>query len=136
MHSGTATSRWMAYGAIAAGGAGAALALAGIDTPLRGPLVLLVLAGTPAAVAASWLTSLDIFARIIVASAVAITLNALVAEAMVALGAWSPRTGLVALLLICAVGSALRLKSVRDLLHLLPAGPVRRTAPNGEFADR
>jgi len=136
MHSGTATSRWRAYGAIAAGGVGAALALAGTDTPLRGPLVLLVLAVTPAAVAASWLKSLDIFARIIVASAVAITLNALVAETMVALGAWSPRTGLVALLLICAVGSALRLKSVRGLIHLLPAGPVRRTAPNAKFADR
>jgi hypothetical protein len=106
MYSGLAVSRWIAYGAIAAGSAGAVLALAGLGTPLRGPLVLLFLAGAPAAVAASWLRSLDIFAKVVVACAAAIVLNALVAETLLALGAWSPRMGLVAVLLICAVGGA------------------------------
>ena len=106
MYSGLAVSRWIAYGAIAAGSAGAVLALAGLGTPLRGPLVLLFLAGAPAAVAASWLRSLDIFAKVVVACAAAIVLIALVAETLLALGAWSPRMGLVAVLLICAVGAA------------------------------
>jgi hypothetical protein len=40
-----AFTRCLAYGAIAAGGAGAVLALADVETPLRGPLALLALAG-------------------------------------------------------------------------------------------
>jgi len=116
MNSGPAVSRWLGCGVIAAATAGVVLALADVDTPLRGPLVLLALAGAPAAVVAAWLQSLDMLARIVVACAVAVALDALVAEAMLALGTWSPGMGLVAILLICAVGGVLRMKPARGAL--------------------
>jgi hypothetical protein len=127
MNPSRASSRWLARGVIAAGSVGAVLALAEVDTPLRGPLVLLSLAGAPAAVVASWLTSLDIFARAIVACAAAIVLNALVAEIMLALGIWSPGTGLIAVLLICAAGRAPQVAPVRDVIS-------RRRAPRPAHA--
>jgi hypothetical protein len=116
MNSGSASSRWLACGAIAAASGGVVLALADVDTPLRGPLILLSLAAAPAVVVAAWLKSLDMFARIVVACAAAIALNALVAETMLALGTWSPRACLVAVLLVCAAGSVLRSRPVRDAL--------------------
>jgi hypothetical protein len=108
------------------------LALGDIDTPLRGPLVLIAMAGVPVLAAASWLPSLDIFARIIAACAAAIALNALVSETMLALGAWSPAIALVTVLLICAAGSALRLGPVRGVLHLAPLGPGQARVTESE----
>jgi hypothetical protein len=127
MNSSLASSRWLACGVIAAGSAGVVLALADVNTPLRGPLVLLSMAAAPAAVVVSWLRSLDLFARIVVACCAAITVNALVAEIMLALGSWSPRRGLIAVLLICAVGGALQLGPVRDALisHRRGARPAQ-----------
>jgi hypothetical protein len=116
MNSSPAFSGWVACGVIAAGSAAVVLTLADIDTPVRGPVVFLFLAGAPVAVIAGWMESLDIFARIVVACAAAIALNALVAGTMLELGTWSPRMGLVAVLLICALGSVLRLRPVRDAL--------------------
>ena len=131
MNAGPAISRCIACGVIAAGSAGVVLALADIHTPLRGPLVLLSLTAAPAAVVARWLQSLDVFARIVVACAAAIVLNALVAETMLALGAWSPRMGLVAVLLICAAGSAFQVKPVRDALisHWRALRPAQIAGP-------
>jgi len=116
MISGSASCRWLVCGAIAAASGGVVLALADVDTPLRAPLVLLSLAAAPAVAVAAWLESLDMFARIVVACAAAIALNALVAETMLALGIWSLRTCLVAVLLVCAIGSVLRSRPVRDAL--------------------
>jgi hypothetical protein len=116
MNSSPASSRWLALGAVAAASGGVVLALADINTPVRVPLILLSLAAAPAVVVAAWLKSLDMFARIVVAGTAAIALNALVAETMLALGTWSPRTCLVAVLLVCAVGSVLQAGPVRDAL--------------------
>jgi len=116
MISGSASCRWLVCGAIAAASGGVVLALADVETPLRAPLILLSLAAAPAVVVAAWLKSLDMFARIVVACAAAIALNALVAESMLAMGIWSPRACLVAVLLVCAAGSVLRARPVRDAL--------------------
>jgi hypothetical protein len=124
-----AFTRCLAYGAIAAGGAGVVLALADVETPLRDPLALLALAGVPAVVITGWLESLDIFSRIVVAAAAAIALNALIAESMLELGTWSPRIVLVTVLLICAVGRVLQSGAVRDALI------AHRWAPRSAQAD-
>jgi hypothetical protein len=81
---------------LAAGCAGAIFALAGLNVAVRGPLVLLFLVAAPALAIAGWLRGLDRAGRIIVALTSAIVLNALVAETMLAAGAWSPRAGLIA----------------------------------------
>lgn len=120
MKSSPAISRFIACGVIAAGSAGVVLALADADIPLRGPLTLLSLAGAPLAVFATWLQSLDAFARAVVACTAALALHAFVAETTLALGTWSPRMGLVAILLICAAGSAFQLRPVRDALTSHP----------------
>lgn len=99
--------RYLWGGVIGAGSVGAILALAGINTAIRGPLVVLFLVAAPALAVASVLRSLDVGARIVVAVTAAIVINVLVAESMLASGLWSPRAGLVAIALISAVTGAI-----------------------------
>ncbi len=108
MRSGTGLHRWLAGGAIAAGLAGAVLAVAGISTPLRVPLVLIFLAAVPALAVASLLPGLDGLAKVVAAGTAAIVIDMGVAEVQVAAGTWSPRMGLVAVALISVMLAACR----------------------------
>ncbi len=108
MRSGDGLTRWLAGGVIAAGTAGAILALADVETPLRVPLVLIFLAGVPALAVASLLGGVDAYARLVVAGSAAIVVNIVVAEAMILSGTWSARTGLVAVALVSATIAACR----------------------------
>lgn len=102
MRSGHGLTRWVSGGIIAAGTAGVILALAGIETPLRVPLVLVFLAGVPALAVASLLGGIGPYAQVVVAGSAAIVIDILVAESMILSGTWSPRTGLVAVALVSA----------------------------------
>jgi hypothetical protein len=88
---------------IAAGAAGAVLAYTGVHTPARAPLVLLFLVVAPALAVASTLSGFDSLARVVVAGTAAIVIDALIAEVMIASGAWSLRTGIVAVALASAM---------------------------------
>ena len=108
MRSGHRLTRWVAGGVIATGTAGAILALADIETPLRVPLALIFLAGGPALAVASLLGGIDAYARLVVAGSAAIVINIIVAEAMILSGTWSARTGLVAVALVSVMIAACR----------------------------
>ena len=110
---------------LTAGGAGTILALTGVSTSIRGPLVLLFLVAAPAMAVAGLLPSLDRPARGIVAVTAAIAVNVLVAEAMLAAGAWSPRAGLLAIAIISLLIGLVGLRARRG--RLVPA-PVSRPA--------
>lgn len=110
MKSGHRMSSWITGGAITAGTAGAVLAFAGIDTPVRLPLVLLFLAAAPAIAVASLLPGLDPFGRVVVAGAAALVINVGVAAAMLVAGSWSPRAGLVIVAVISIMLAAIRLR--------------------------
>lgn len=86
--------------AVGAGGVGAALTLAGVDTPPRAPLTLLFLAMAPASALACALRGLDGAARAVLAGAGALALDLLIAQTMLALHLWSVRGG------VSAVGAA------------------------------
>jgi hypothetical protein len=86
-----------------AGLTGAVLTLAGVRSPVTGPLTLLFLLFTPAACVALLLTALEPLARIVVAGAAALVLAASVAEVMLVASAWSPRGGVVAVGVVCAM---------------------------------
>jgi hypothetical protein len=108
MRSSQSAQRWLIIGVLAAGAAGAALAIAGADTPARVPLVLLYLAAVPALAVASLLGGLDRLATVVIAGTSAIIINFGVAEAMIGIGSWSPRAGVIAVglasVLIAVVG--------------------------------
>ena len=99
---------WLAGGAVAVGLAGAVLALAGISTPLRVPLILIFLAAVPALAVARLLPGLDGLAKLVVAGTAAIVIDMGVAEVQLATGTWSPRIGLVAVALISVMLAACR----------------------------
>jgi hypothetical protein len=86
----------------AAGLTGAALTLAGVTTPVTGPLTLLFVLFTPALCVALLLPGLDLLARAIVAGAASVVLAASVAEIMLVTSGWSPRGGLIAVIIACA----------------------------------
>jgi hypothetical protein len=88
---------------IGAGLCGAGLALAEVSSPLRSPLVLLFLATAPLLGVFGLLRGLDIFGRIFVAGAAMVVINVGVPETMLAANRWSPRGGLVAIIVISAV---------------------------------
>ena len=91
------------------------LALADASSPLRTPLVMLFLAAAPAMAIAGLLRSLDTFARIFTACAAMVVINVLVAETMLAAGAWSPDGGLIAVVVITALAGAVQLPPVRSM---------------------
>jgi hypothetical protein len=87
---------------VLAGLTGAALTLAGVESPATGPLTLLFVLFTPALCVAMLLTGLDLLARAIVAGAASVSLAASVAEIMLVTSSWSPRGGLIAVMVACA----------------------------------
>jgi hypothetical protein len=87
---------------VAAGLAGAGLTLAGVRSPLTGPLTLLFVLFTPALCVALLLPGLDPLARWIVAGTASVVLAASTAEVMLVTAGWSPRGGVAATCLICA----------------------------------
>ena len=105
--------RWLACAVIMAGMTGVGLALADASTPLRTPLVLLFLGAVPTMAVAGLLRGLDRFARIFAACAATVVVNVLVAETMLAAGAWSPDGGLVVIVVITALIGAAQLPPVR-----------------------
>lgn|ERR1022692_185661 len=109
MRSGHRTPRWLVGGTIAAGTSGAILAFAGVQTPVRVPLVLLSLIAMPAVAVAELLPSLDPLARVVVTGSAAVVINVAVAAGLLVAGAWSPTTGLAAVLLISACMAMVRL---------------------------
>jgi hypothetical protein len=112
--------RALACAVVVAGLAGVGLALADSGSPLRSPLVLLFLVTAPAMAVAGLLPGLDVAARVFVSCVAMIVINACVAETMLAAGAWSPRTGLVAVVVIAAVLWAVQLPVSRGWLRRYP----------------
>jgi hypothetical protein len=104
--------RWLIIGVLVAGAVGAALAIAGVATPVRAPLVLIFLAAAPALAVTSLLGRLDRFGKIVIAGIAAIVVNFAVAETMIASGAWSPAAGVAAVgavsVLMVASGALVR----------------------------
>ncbi|WP_222109049.1 hypothetical protein [Streptomyces cupreus] len=86
----------LAGAATAVGAAGALLALADSDSPLRGPLTLFFLLATPAAAIAAALRGLDPFGRTLASLAGAVVVDMLVAQGMLATHQWSATGGIVA----------------------------------------
>lgn len=96
-----------------------AVVLATVPT-VPAALVTAFLLGAPAlAVGLSWRT-VDALPRAVVAVAASLTLNGLVAETMLAIGAWSPPAGIV----VVGIGAALVVLGI----ELAPGRP----APRGE----
>lgn len=118
-------TRWLITGVLAAGAVGAALAIAGVSTPARLPLVLLFLAAVPSFAVASFLGGLDRLAAVVIAGTSAIVINFGVAEAMVGTANWSPRAG------VLAVGVVSALIAVIGAVVARVAGsrPSRASAP-------
>ncbi|WP_328539594.1 hypothetical protein [Streptomyces sp. NBC_00344] len=101
----------LAGAALTVSGAGAALALSDLASPLRAPFTLFFLFVAPVAGISAALRGVEPFTRLMVSSAGAMALDALVAEIMLTADIWSARSGVAA---IAAISS---------LLLLLP--PVR-----------
>jgi len=105
--------RSLACAVTAAGLTGVGLALAGANTPLRTPLVLLFLAAVPTMAVAGLLRGLDTFGRIFAAFTATVVINVMVAETMLAAAIWSPDAGLVVVVVITALIGAVQLPPVR-----------------------
>ena len=105
-------TRWLIGTVLAAGTAGAVIAIAGIDTPARVPLVLIFLAAVPALAVTTLLGGLDRLAIAVIAGISTIVVDFAVAETMIVSGAWSLRAGAAAVaavsILIAAAGIAAR----------------------------
>ncbi|MGA4842913.1 hypothetical protein [Streptomyces sp. G45] len=86
----------LAGAAVAAGAAGAVLALLDLSTPARAPLTLFFLLAAPGFAIAHWLRGLEARGRAVAAAAGAIAVNLLVAPALLALHVWSVRGGVAA----------------------------------------
>ncbi|MEU6376188.1 hypothetical protein [Streptomyces sp. NPDC046909] len=93
----------LAGAATAVGGFGAILALAGSDSPLRGPLTLFFLLAAPSAALFAALRGLAPLGRVITALAGSVVVNMLVAQGMLATHRWSWRGGIVAVTAISAL---------------------------------
>ncbi|MEV0175951.1 hypothetical protein AB0I00_33185 [Streptomyces sp. NPDC050803] len=89
-------SALLAGAATAVAGLGAILALAGSDSPLRGPFTLFFLLAAPAAAIAAALRGLEPFGRLLASVAGAVVVNMLVAQGMLAVHRWSATGGIVA----------------------------------------
>ncbi|WP_228040306.1 hypothetical protein [Streptomyces chromofuscus] len=93
----------LAGAATAVAGIGALLALAGSDSPLRGPFTLFFLLAAPALAVAAALDGLDPLGRAVAALAGAIAVDMLVAQGLLALHLWSVRGGVVAVTVFSAL---------------------------------
>lgn len=74
---------------------GAVLALADIASPLRAPFTLFLLLGAPALAIGAALGRMDPLGRAVIATAGALAVDLLVAQAMLALHLWSVRGGVI-----------------------------------------
>jgi hypothetical protein len=110
--------RLLACAIVAAGLAGVGLALAGASSAFRSPLVLLFLVSAPAMAVWGLLGGLDAVARVFVAVIAMVIIDICVPEAMLAANAWSPRTGLIVIVVICGVLAAARLARLARLVRL------------------
>jgi hypothetical protein len=91
---------WSVRAAVAAGAAGVVADLAGARSLLVTVLVLVFFAVAPTAAIAGLLRGFDIFARLVIACVTAIAVITFIAMIMLAAGIWSPRGGLVAVVLV------------------------------------
>jgi uncharacterized membrane protein len=82
---------------------GALLALADVDSPLRGPFTLFFLLAAPSVAIAAALRGLDPFGRLLASVAGAITVDMLVAQGMLAVHRWSVRGGIAAVTALSSV---------------------------------
>ncbi|WP_168527361.1 hypothetical protein [Streptomyces kaempferi] len=89
--------------AVAVAGVGAVLALADVDSSLRGPFTLFFLLAAPGAAVSAALRGLDPFARTVVSVAGAIAVDLLVAQGMLAVHRWSVPGGIVAVTAISSL---------------------------------
>jgi hypothetical protein len=122
MRSGQSIQGWLIGAVLAAGAVGAALAIAGVTTPVRLPLVIIFLAAAPAFAAAVAFRGLDRLARVVLAGTSAIIIDFLVAEVMLMAGGWSPRAGVAAVGLISILIALAGTIAGRKLAGR-PAGP-------------
>ena len=107
-------TRWIVAIAIVAGAVGVGMELAGVHTAVGSGLVLLFFAVAPTAAIAGLLRTFDdSFARLIIAFATNVVILALTAIVMLALGVWSPKGGLVAVVAITAVCLTAQVPQVR-----------------------
>ena len=102
-------SRWAIGVVIAASIAGAALALAGAQTPARLPLALLFLLAVPGLAVFSLFRGFDVLGRVVIAGSAALVIDMAIAELMIATGTWSPRLGIALVALVSAVIAATRM---------------------------
>ncbi|EME99516.1 hypothetical protein [Streptomyces mobaraensis] len=86
----------VAGAAAAMAGAGAALALLDIGSPLRAPFTLFFLIVAPACGVAAALRGLDPLSRAVVAAGGAVAVDLLTAQTMLALHSWTVRGGVAA----------------------------------------
>jgi hypothetical protein len=91
---------WSLRAAVVAGAAGVVADLAGARSLLVTVLVLVFFAVAPTAAIAGLLRGFDIFARLVIACVTAIAVITFIAMIMLAAGIWSPRGGLVAVVLV------------------------------------
>jgi hypothetical protein len=91
---------------VAAGVTGAVLTLAGVRSPVTGPLTLVFLLLTPAVCVGLLVPGLDPLARSIVGGTAAVALAGSVAEVMLVTSGWSPEGGIVATAIACAALTA------------------------------
>lgn len=110
---------------VVAGLTGAALTLAGVRSPVTGPLTLLFVLFTPALCVALLLSGLDLLARAIVAGAASVALAGAIAEVMLVTATWSPRGGVAVIAIACAALGAVVIVPRR---RFRPADPA--TAPS------
>ncbi|MEU8586366.1 hypothetical protein AB0C59_05065 [Streptomyces sp. NPDC048664] len=89
--------------ALAVAGIGASLALADVDSPLRGPFTLFFLLAAPATAIGAALRGVDPFARAVVSVAGAMALDLLVAQGMLAAHRWSVDGGVAAVTVISSL---------------------------------
>jgi hypothetical protein len=109
---------------VAAGVTGAVLTLAGVRSPVTGPLTLVFVLLTPAVCVGVLLPGLDVLARSIVAVTAAIVLAGSIAEVMLVTAGWSPDGGIVATAIACAAMAAGAV-----VLHLRRRRTPARPAP-------
>jgi hypothetical protein len=88
--------------------AGAVIALADIDTPLRPVLTTLFLLVVPAAAVVGLLRDRDPLAVLTVGVAASLVVNVLLAQAMLAFDAWSPRAGVATVAVLAGFMYVLR----------------------------
>lgn len=118
---GAATTPALAAAWCAVAAAGTSLTLTGPGASWHAALILVFLAAAPGGAVALALTGLDPWSRVLAALGAALAVNTLTAQALLMLGSWSVRTGVIAvgatgcLILTCAlVGRAARRGAGRE----------------------